>query len=210
MKSYDRMKSSDAARDRLLAVARDLFTRRGYEETSVRDLTSRAKANLGAVTYHFGSKEQLYHEAIASMAEPMAERVAAAASSTGTPLKRIGTIVRAFLDHVTENPGAPTCLLRELASERPIPPPLAAVMRRNFSAIAQAIGEGQKDGSIRGGDPRLLTLNVVSQVFYLAVAGRLLKDVLALDLKEPATRERVIDHAVETICHSLESQKAST
>src|SRR5262245_2569991 len=94
-------KSPDPARDRLLAVARDLFTRRGYEETSVRDLTSRAKANLGAVTYHFGSKQELYHAAIASMAEPMAERVAAAATSAGTPLERIGTIVRAFLDHVT-------------------------------------------------------------------------------------------------------------
>src|SRR5690349_5663753 len=103
------MKSSDHARERLLDVARDLFTRRGYEETSIRDLTSRAKANLGAVTYHFGSKQELYYAAVASMAEPLAERVAAAANSPGTPLERIGAIVRAFSDHVTENPGAPTC-----------------------------------------------------------------------------------------------------
>jgi AcrR family transcriptional regulator len=204
------MKSSDHARERLLDVARDLFTRRGYEETSIRDLTSRAKANLGAVTYHFGSKQELYYAAVASMAEPLAERVAAAANAPGTPLERIGAIVRSFLDHVTENPGAPVCLLRELASERPIAPPLASAMRRNLGAISQTIVDGQRDGSIRKGDPRLLALNVTPHILHLAVAGRLLKGGLGMDLKEPGTREQVIDHVVETIRHSLmPSQKAS-
>ena len=42
MIQYERMNASDPARERLLAVAEELFTRHGFDAVSVRDLTSRA------------------------------------------------------------------------------------------------------------------------------------------------------------------------
>jgi AcrR family transcriptional regulator len=197
------MKTGDPVSERLLAVARDLFPRRGYEGTSVREITSRARANLGAVTYHFGSKRRLYYAAVESLAEPLASRIAAGAQSPGTPLERIGHMVREFLEHVAVHPGAPTLLLRELASDRPIPPPIASVMQRNLAAMTRTIAAGQREGSIRSGDPRLLVLSIASHPFYLAVAGRLLKDALGVDFRDPATRTRIIDQVVDTIRRSL-------
>ncbi|HSG82026.1 MAG TPA: helix-turn-helix domain-containing protein, partial [Gemmatimonadota bacterium] len=44
----------------LLRAAHHLFARFGYDGTSVRAITREAGSNLGAVTYHFGSKEALY------------------------------------------------------------------------------------------------------------------------------------------------------
>ena len=46
-------------RERLLDAAERLFAERGFEATSLRDITAKAKANLAAVNYHFGSKEAL-------------------------------------------------------------------------------------------------------------------------------------------------------
>ncbi len=43
----------------LIDVAEELFAMHGYNGTSVRDITSKADVNLGAVTYHFGTKENL-------------------------------------------------------------------------------------------------------------------------------------------------------
>ncbi|MFO7552574.1 MAG: TetR/AcrR family transcriptional regulator, partial [Haliea sp.] len=40
--------------------ALQLFTENGYAETSLSDITKRAGANIAAVNYHFGSKEDLY------------------------------------------------------------------------------------------------------------------------------------------------------
>ena len=43
----------------LLDAAEDLFARKGLQATSLREITRKARANLAAVHYHFGSKDAL-------------------------------------------------------------------------------------------------------------------------------------------------------
>lgn len=47
---------------RLLDTAERLFGEQGYDGVGMRMLASEAQVNLGAATYHFGSKEALYVE----------------------------------------------------------------------------------------------------------------------------------------------------
>jgi AcrR family transcriptional regulator len=54
--------SNRKARDRLLDAAEQSFAEKGFDRTSVRDLTANANCNLAAVNYHFGGKENLYTE----------------------------------------------------------------------------------------------------------------------------------------------------
>ena len=48
--------------DRLLDTAERLFGELGYDGVGMRALAEQAKVNLGAATYHFGTKEALYIE----------------------------------------------------------------------------------------------------------------------------------------------------
>lgn len=188
---------------RLVEVARSLFAEQGYDGTSVRAITSAAKTNLGAITYYFGSKEALYHEVISSCADPLAAEVARAAAAPGAPLDRIEAIIRAFFDHVVARPEFPKLILRELASARPLPPPAQRVVQHNFGAIAEAVRTGQDDGSIRAGDPVLLTLSAMAQPFHFAIAGRMIFTAAGIDLKDPATRARIVDHVATTVRRAL-------
>lgn len=52
-------------RKRLLEAAEALFIDSGYEAMSLRQVTAKARANLAAVNYHFGSKEALMQELLA-------------------------------------------------------------------------------------------------------------------------------------------------
>jgi len=54
-------------RTRLLEAAEKLFAERGYESTSVRDITAEAQCNVASVNYHFGGKENLYVEAFRAL-----------------------------------------------------------------------------------------------------------------------------------------------
>lgn len=51
-------------RNRVIAAASSLFAERGFHGTTVRDIAQRARVNLAAGHYHFGSKETLYLEVL--------------------------------------------------------------------------------------------------------------------------------------------------
>ena len=53
--------------DRILVSARKLFADKGFDATSVRDITSEAGCNVASVNYHFGGKDNLYLETFRSM-----------------------------------------------------------------------------------------------------------------------------------------------
>src|SRR5262245_56228774 len=56
-----RMDKQDQAttKDLILDTAERLFAEKGLDATSVRDITGAAGVNLGAITYHFGTKQNL-------------------------------------------------------------------------------------------------------------------------------------------------------
>lgn len=56
------MKDSVSTKDRILGAAEVLFAQRGFDGTSLRQLTTAAGVNLAAVNYHFGSKEKLVEQ----------------------------------------------------------------------------------------------------------------------------------------------------
>jgi len=51
-------------RGRLIAAASELFAERGYHATTARDIARRARVNLAAGHYHYGSKKELYLEVL--------------------------------------------------------------------------------------------------------------------------------------------------
>ena len=54
----------DNTRDRLIAVALEMFSEHGYDKVSVRELANRADANIAAINYHFSGKKGLYDAVI--------------------------------------------------------------------------------------------------------------------------------------------------
>ena len=66
-----------ATKNRILDVAEALFMEHGFDATSLRAITGAAEANLAAVNYHFGSKEELFQAILTRRLDPMnQERVA--------------------------------------------------------------------------------------------------------------------------------------
>jgi AcrR family transcriptional regulator len=180
----------------IVSAARQLFALHGYDGTSVRAITSLAGANLGAITYHFGSKEALYGEVIASAMAPSRDRLAAAAEQSGAPLTRVEGVVRAFFDFLNENPDLPQLMLQQLSSSRPIPGVALRTMQGNIGILAGLISEGQADGSIRAGDPRLMALSIGAQPIWLTLARRALQEGVAIDQTDPETRAQLVESVV--------------
>lgn len=59
--------TKDNTRQALISAAEKLFTEKGYEAVSTRELAEAAGVNLGAIQYHFGSKAKLFVETVHGM-----------------------------------------------------------------------------------------------------------------------------------------------
>ncbi|MDQ7730009.1 TetR/AcrR family transcriptional regulator [Halomonas sp. SpR8] len=59
---------------RILDTAEVLFAERGFAETSLRNITSKARVNLAAVNYHFGSKKALIQAVFSRYLDPFTQR----------------------------------------------------------------------------------------------------------------------------------------
>jgi AcrR family transcriptional regulator len=204
------MNHTMATRDRLLVQARKLFSEKGFDRASVRAITRLAKANLGAVTYHFSSKQQLYLAVLEQLFSTLGDRVSAAAATSGPAAQRIAAIVHALFAFFDEYPEAPRIMLRELA--RSGTPPAAALpfARRNLEAITAVIRAGQEAGQLRPVEPVFAAFSLVSQSVWFAVFRHPLAVISGAPLDSAESAVRVERHIVELVTRGLAPDGASS
>jgi len=183
----------------LTSVAAELFAEYGYEGTSIRMITDKAGANLGAVTYHFGSKEALYERVFGQVMEPFRPHMVETVGTEGSPLARIERFVRALFQYLRNHPTLPRLINQHLASHLPLLQSVRRVMVGNIGQIAALIAEGQQGGTVRQGDPRLMALSIGSQPLFLSLVGQALREGTAIDQSDPETGHDIEDSVVHFV-----------
>lgn len=85
-------------KDALLAAAMEIFADKGFDAATVRDICSKAKANVAAVNYHYGGKDALYVAVLEEIfpREPLLPTTV----STMTPEERLRTYVEALVNDI--------------------------------------------------------------------------------------------------------------
>lgn len=188
----------------MIAAGRRLFARRGYDGASVRAITAEADANLGAITYHFGSKRALYERVVGDSLKPLSGRVEAVAHGPGAPIERLQGVMRAFFDHhLGGDPDFPRLMLQELVLGRMPPEAAAESLWRIKATLTELLREGQAEGVIRPGDPWIIALGIISQPVHFSLMAPVLRALTGLDLYEPSTRERVVEQAVGFVLEGI-------
>lgn len=102
-----RTESADT-RDRILTVAREEFSERGYEKTSVRGIAKAAGVDSALVHHYFGTKEQVFEAAIEVAFAPALNAPEALADG---PQADVGERLTRFIFGIWENPTTRTPLL---------------------------------------------------------------------------------------------------
>jgi len=90
----------------ILQVALELFTRQGYDKTSLREIAERLEVSKAALYYHFVSKEEILHALVAAIPRAFDELVAwgesmpRSAESRKEILRRLAALTSEKLDPV--------------------------------------------------------------------------------------------------------------
>ncbi|MEU6088208.1 TetR family transcriptional regulator [Streptomyces sp. NPDC047085] len=107
-----RTESADT-RDRILTAAREEFSERGYEKTSVRGIAKAAGVDSALVHHYFGTKEQVFEAAVAVAFAPALDAPKAVAEGS---MDAVGERLTRFVFGVWENPTTRAPLLAILRS----------------------------------------------------------------------------------------------
>ncbi|MEZ0264937.1 MAG: TetR/AcrR family transcriptional regulator, partial [Phycisphaerae bacterium] len=91
--------SDITTRDRLVEAAGEVFAELGFRAATIRDISTRAGANVAAVNYHFGDKQALYTAVLRYAHGCAIEKYPPdmGLPPTAAPAKRLEAFVRSFL-----------------------------------------------------------------------------------------------------------------
>ncbi|TDB97225.1 TetR/AcrR family transcriptional regulator [Actinomadura sp. 7K534] len=140
--------------DQVIGSALDLFWRRGYAATSLRDLKEDLGVLPGSVYAAYGSKHALFLRALGRYADAAREQAEDMAAE-GAVLPRIRALLLDVLQAAQATPGR-GCLLGNTAAEL-LPEDEAAgrLVRGGFAALEdglkQALQAAQRSGEVRAG-----------------------------------------------------------
>ena len=179
-------------KSRLLETAAALFAENGYRGASVRHICDLARANPGAVSYHFGGKKQLYRIVLRRAASSLSElSVVEDAVEEDSPPLTITAVIDGILAQMDTKPNEVQLLLRDLADGGSVAvEALEPALRTAFENLRLAIGEDAVPrGSARG---RELFLDLAAPLFLLTAAWPVLQRALELD---PDQRRNLITAA---------------
>jgi AcrR family transcriptional regulator len=123
---------------RILDAAEKLFGERGFDATSLRDITREADVNLAAVNYHFQSKESLIEATIMRRAGPVNQQRIQMLDAAG-PKPTLEQIIEAFVGPILEQDFQPMAPLmaRVLAS----PETMVRVFKHQMEPLSRRFAE---------------------------------------------------------------------
>jgi AcrR family transcriptional regulator len=168
--------------------AAQLFATHGYRGAPVRDICNLARANPGAVSYHFGGKRQLYRAVLRQAAERLAAVAQEEPNNSGSGVDAIA-VARRVARRILNDPVAARLLLRDLADGGTIAvEALEPSLRSAVDALARAAGGADTPAATAQG--RTLFLDLASPIFLITVAWPVVARPLGL---QDAERERLLD-----------------
>jgi TetR/AcrR family transcriptional regulator, regulator of cefoperazone and chloramphenicol sensitivity len=94
------MEEQDPTKVRLIEAAGEEFADKGFDATRIRAICDRAGANVAAVNYHFGDKEQLYVQTVLDAHRCGMELGQDDAAVAAGPAEQLRSFIHHFLTHV--------------------------------------------------------------------------------------------------------------
>jgi TetR/AcrR family transcriptional repressor of nem operon len=140
-------------RENILAAGLDALHGRGFNATSVQDITQAAGVPKGSFYNHFASKEELGAAVVELYAQKFARYGAILADAHVAPLSRIRRYFEAIIAAV-RFPGSPGCLLGNFGAElsnqsAPIRQNVSTTFDAWTQGLAAVIEEAQNAGDVK-------------------------------------------------------------
>lgn len=167
----------------ILKVAETLFAEKGFDGTSIRDISRGAKINIAMISYYFGSKERLLESLLLYSTSDLKSQLDHLIHEELAPLDKINKLIALYINRINTNKGIYRILHFEFSSEKRAKSlaSFSELKKRNLKTLETIIEEGQKKGVFRKDViVPLLTPTILGTFFHFQMNKSFFEEVLQL------------------------------
>ena len=144
-------RAADLTRQRLVRTALELFTTRGYHDTTTAQIARKAGVAEGTIYRHFASKQHLWNELYRAAVRWAAEIVRDAETSGPEAKAKLTLVAQGLIEGATRDPG----VVRLGLLDRPGPGALdddsKKLTRELQAGLERLVAQGKAAGTVRAG-----------------------------------------------------------
>lgn len=171
----------------ILQVAETLFAEKGFDGTSIRDISKEAKINVAMISYYFGSKEKLLESLVLYKTSGLKELLIDLIDEELEPVAKIFKLIDLYVNRLNCNKGIYRILHFELASKKRVLEleSFSEIKKANLKSLEIIIREGQAKGVFRKDITiELLTPTILGTYFHFYMNKPFFEEILGLNTEE--------------------------
>jgi len=171
----------------ILQVAETLFAEKGFDGTSIRDISKEAKINVAMVSYYFGSKEKLLESLVLYKTSGLKELLYDLIEEELEPVQKIYKLIDLYVNRLNCNKGIYRILHFELASKKRVLEltSFSDIKKANLKSLEIIIKEGQAKGVFRKDVIiELITPTILGTYFHFHMNKPFFEVLLGLNTEE--------------------------
>lgn len=171
----------------ILEVAETLFAEKGFDGTSIRDISKEAKINVAMVSYYFGSKEKLLESLVLYKTSGLKELLSDLIEEELEPVDKIYKLIDLYVNRLNCNKGIYRILHFELASKKRVLEleSFTDIKKANLKSLELIIQEGQNKGVFRKDvSIELITPTILGTFFHFQMNKPFFQNLLDLETEE--------------------------
>jgi AcrR family transcriptional regulator len=195
-------------RERILAIACEVFAKRGFRKTTVRDICQQAGVNVASINYYFSSKEKLYEEvckyACGISSDDSDQRFKL--NTSGKPEEQLKSFVQALLTNVL---GKEPSSWRHLIMSREMVEPTNALsiiikemikprFQQLFAIVQKLLGNNVSEETVRR-----CCFSITGQCLYYRFAQPVVLKLSPQQKYDPASIEKLAEHITRFSLNAL-------
>lgn len=172
-----------------------LFAEKGFEGTSIRDLSKAAGVNVAMISYYFGSKEKLIEAIIGQKASYMKDKIGELeADKALTEIEKVDLLIDDYVDRIVDGGAFHKFLYKELMDSKreEIQKFIIASFSTNIRNFAAIIEKGTEKGIFRQVDAVLTVVSIIGSISQMINSRNMCNQLLcASEQCEPCGSERL-------------------
>jgi len=181
-------------KDKILKAATALFSKSGYAQTSIRDITRKSKVSIGLLYFYYKNKKDIL-KAIFMRLKPVFSDLHNEHKEKHSFAEYFRLLGKSLIDFSVSNLGFNLLLLNESMKDRELSNFFYEQFKTEISIIAQKFSEYSDRENLRKVDCEKIAISLVSTTYSLAVFNRVFKDNFNSDFLDNML-ENIVDVSI--------------